>query len=156
MSSIWECGYVFWTGDISSADLLLDIWLGHHHLLSHLLIEWRAFFGKRKSSSLHHPTVKSDITESWPLPVFLDDVFMKWNRGKNCRGGNEGKMLFQDGRSRFWDLSFSPLHLLIINIISFFPLVGSFLLFFSFSLLCGWHLSTSVIKKKTGMLREYS
>lgn len=63
MSRTRECGCVFWTGDISGADLLLDIWLGHHHLLSLLLFQWRAFLKKRmKSFSLNYNTVKSDIT----------------------------------------------------------------------------------------------
>lgn len=49
-----------------------------------------------KSEFIHHHTVKTNIANSASdhCLCFLDDVFMKWNCGRNHKGGNEGKQCY--------------------------------------------------------------
>lgn len=108
------------------SDLLLDIWIGHHHILSLLQFEWRTFFffffHKKEfffTTFEHHHTVKTNIANSTSdrSVCFFDDVFMKWNH----EGGNEGKQCyFRMEGAGYGVLPFFSLYLLII-IILFFP-----------------------------------
>lgn len=56
--------------------------------------KWRTLFCKIEF--IHHHTVKTNIAKSASdhCLCFLDDVFMKWNCGRNHKGGNEGKRCY--------------------------------------------------------------